>query len=86
VDGGSDRVGETHVPDEAYERVARRFDETALVALALVVGAINGWNRLAVAFRTPAGTYEPHTAPAEAAGDRDERGGDGCSFSRSAWC
>ena len=53
------RVGDTHVPDEIYERVAREFDEPELVALTFAVIVINSWNRLAVSFRAPAGTYRP---------------------------
>jgi AhpD family alkylhydroperoxidase len=53
------RVGDTHVPDEIYERVATQFDEAELVALTFAVVVINSWNRLAVSFRAPAGTYQP---------------------------
>jgi AhpD family alkylhydroperoxidase len=53
------RLAETHVPDEVHKRTAAHFDEAELVALTFAVVVINGWNRLAVAFRAPAGTYEP---------------------------
>ncbi len=53
------RVGETRVPDEAYDGARRHFREKELVDLTLAVVAINGWNRLAIAFRTVPGTYEP---------------------------
>jgi AhpD family alkylhydroperoxidase len=53
------RVGETHVPDDIYERVATQFDEAELVALTFAVVVINSWNRLAVSFRAPAGSYQP---------------------------
>jgi AhpD family alkylhydroperoxidase len=53
------RVADTHVPDEIYERVARQFDEAELVALTFAVIVINSWNRLAVTFRAPAGSYQP---------------------------
>ena len=53
------RVGETHVPDDIHERVAAHFDEAELVALTFAIVVINGWNRLAVSFRAPAGTYQP---------------------------
>ena len=56
------RVGDTHVPDEAYERVARHFDEAELVALTFGVVVINSWNRLAIAVRAPVGSYQPKTA------------------------
>lgn len=48
---------ETGAPDEAYEEVNRHFTPEEQVVLTLAVVAINGWNRLAVGFRTPAGTY-----------------------------
>jgi AhpD family alkylhydroperoxidase len=56
------RVAETHVPDEVYERAARQFKEAELVALTFAIVVINGWNRLAVSFRAPAGTYQPGAA------------------------
>lgn len=52
-------VGDTHVPDDVYERVRQQFDEAELVALTFGVIVINSWNRLNVPFRTPAGTYQP---------------------------
>lgn len=58
-------VGETHVPDEIFERVREHFDESELVALTFAVVVINSWNRLAVSFRVPVGTYQPQ-APAHA--------------------
>lgn len=45
------------VPDAVYEEARRHFDEKALVDLTLAIIAINGWNRLNVAFRTPVGDY-----------------------------
>ena len=60
------RVGETHVPDDLYERTRQQFDEGELVALTFAVVVINGWNRLAVSFRAPAGTYRPAAAVAHA--------------------
>jgi len=53
------RMAEGGVPDEVYAEARRHFDEKALVDLTLAIVAINGWNRLAVAFRTPAGSYQP---------------------------
>jgi AhpD family alkylhydroperoxidase len=52
-------VGQTHVPDEVYEEARRQFSEKELVDLTLAIVAINGWNRLSVAFRTVPGTYQP---------------------------
>jgi AhpD family alkylhydroperoxidase len=52
-------VAEDHVPDEVYERVHPHFTDEELVKLTLAIAAINSWNRLNVAFRTPAGSYKP---------------------------
>ncbi len=52
-------LADTHVPDEVYARVSAQFDEAELVALTLAIVVINGWNRLAVSFRAPAGSYQP---------------------------
>ena len=52
-------VSEGHVPDEVYERARRQFSERELVELGMIAVAINGWNRLAIAFRSEAGTYQP---------------------------
>ncbi len=53
------RVSKTHVPDDVYEEARRLFNERELVDLTLAIVAINGWNRLAVAFRTVPGSYKP---------------------------
>ena len=56
------RVGDTHVPDDVYERVSSQFDEEALVKLTFAVVVINSWNRLAISFRSVPGTYKPAAA------------------------
>jgi len=49
------------VPDDVYATARAHFDEKALVDLTLAIVAINGWNRMNVAFRTPVGDYvSPH--------------------------
>ncbi|HJT68623.1 MAG TPA: carboxymuconolactone decarboxylase family protein [Terriglobales bacterium] len=53
------QISVDHVPDEVYECVRKHFDEKELIDLTMAVIAINGWNRLAVSFRKPAGTYQP---------------------------
>jgi len=53
------RVADTHVPDEVYERVRMQFSESELANLTMAIVAINGANRLNVAFRTVAGGYQP---------------------------
>jgi AhpD family alkylhydroperoxidase len=52
-------VSETHVPDDVYALVRAHFNETELANLTLAIVAINGANRLNVAFRTVAGSYRP---------------------------
>lgn len=53
------RVADTHVPDDVYDRARHHFDEPQLVTLTLSIVATNAWNRLAISFRVPAGTYQP---------------------------
>jgi AhpD family alkylhydroperoxidase len=53
------RVADTHVPDEVYQRATAQFDEAELLALTFAVIVINSWNRLAISFRPPVGSYQP---------------------------
>ncbi len=53
----------TGAPDDVYAEVAREFDPAEQVALTLAIIAINGWNRLAVGFRSPVGDYVSHRRP-----------------------
>ena len=46
-------VTDGHVPDAVYEAARQEFGEKELVDLTYAVVAINGWNRLAIAFRKP---------------------------------
>ena len=48
-----------HVSDEVYEQTRKQFNEQELIDLTMCVVAINSWNRLNIAFRTEAGTYQP---------------------------
>jgi AhpD family alkylhydroperoxidase len=52
-------LGNGHVPDGVYEKVRAQFSEKEIATLTLAVAMINTWNRLNVAFRTPAGGYKP---------------------------
>jgi len=52
-------LGREGVPDDVYEAARAQFGEGELVRLTLAVIAINGWNRLSIAFRTEVGTYRP---------------------------
>ena len=60
------RVAESHVPDAAYQRVRQHFNEDELVSLTYAIVAINGWNRIAIAFRMLPGSYEPAKTAARA--------------------
>lgn len=44
-------VSETRVPDAEFETARAQFSEQELVDLTMAVVAINGWNRLSIAFR-----------------------------------
>lgn len=48
-----------HVPDAVYREAAERFEPREIAALIMAGATINAWNRIAVAARTPAGTYQP---------------------------
>lgn len=48
-----------HVPDAVYEQAQEQFTEKELVDLTMAVIAINGWNRLAISFRSVPGAYQP---------------------------
>lgn len=52
-------VAESQVPDDVYEPMRRHFSELETVNLTVAVVAINGWNRLAVSFRSVPGAYQP---------------------------
>jgi len=45
-------VADTHAPDDAYAELAREFSESERVKVTMVIVAINGWNRIAVGFRS----------------------------------
>jgi AhpD family alkylhydroperoxidase len=59
-------VTEGHVPDEVYQNARNQFNEDELVNLTMAVVAINGWNRLSIAFRSVPGSYQPQNKPAAA--------------------
>ncbi|HZW64681.1 MAG TPA: carboxymuconolactone decarboxylase family protein [Hanamia sp.] len=52
-------ISDTDVPDALYENVRKQFSESEIVALSMAIIAINGWNRLAISFRTVPGSYNP---------------------------
>lgn len=56
-------VSVDHVPDDVYELARQQFTEKELVDLTLAIVAINGWNRLAIAFKTVPGTFQLGVRP-----------------------
>lgn len=57
-------ISQHDVPDELYERVRKQFSEEELVNLSVAIVLINGWNRLAIPFRSVPGSYQPKTKAA----------------------
>jgi AhpD family alkylhydroperoxidase len=56
------RISETHAPDSVYKEARKHFTEAELVALTMAIVTINGWNRIAIAFRSTPGTYQTAAA------------------------
>lgn len=52
-------ISEHEISDELYEEISSHFTEKEMMALTMTIVGINGWNRLAIAFRTEVGNYEP---------------------------
>ena len=53
-----------HVPDEVFDLARQQFTDKELADLSLAIVAINGWNRLAIAFRAVPGTFRVQVRPA----------------------
>ncbi len=51
-------ISENDVPDSLYEATLKHFSEKEMVTLTMAIIAINGWNRLAISFRTLPGSYK----------------------------
>ena len=58
-------VADSQVPDKVYEEARRQFSEEELVNLTMALVAINGANRLNVAFRTVPGSHQVRRQAAE---------------------
>ncbi|HET8717841.1 MAG TPA: carboxymuconolactone decarboxylase family protein [Nocardioidaceae bacterium] len=52
-------IAETHVPDEVWNAATNVFSPEELAGLLMAIVTINGWNRIAVSSRTPAGGHQP---------------------------
>jgi AhpD family alkylhydroperoxidase len=46
------RVSQTHAPDSDYETLKLHFTEEDIVKLTMLIVTINGWNRIAIGFRS----------------------------------
>lgn len=56
------RIADTQdVSDVVYDEVCSHFSNEELANLSFAVTTINTWNRLAISFRTPVGTYQPQS-------------------------
>jgi AhpD family alkylhydroperoxidase len=53
------RLTDGNVPDDVFALARAQFSEEELVKLTLAIVAINGANRINVAFRTVPGSYQP---------------------------
>jgi AhpD family alkylhydroperoxidase len=58
-------VTDGHVPDDVYATARAQFSEEELVNLSVAIVAINGANRLNIAFRTVPGSYRAKVRAAE---------------------
>lgn len=56
------RISETHAPDSVYNEARSHFTQAELVALTMAIVTINGWNRIAIAFRSTPGAYQAASA------------------------
>lgn len=60
------RISQDEVSDTLYADTRKQFSEKELVDLSLAIIAINGWNRLAIPFRSTPGVYQPQARPPHA--------------------
>jgi AhpD family alkylhydroperoxidase len=56
-------ISQGHASDAAYQEARQHFSEGELVNLTLAIIMINGWNRLAVGFRSVPGGYQSAKQP-----------------------
>ncbi len=70
------QIDHHHVSDELYSLARKHFSEKELVNLTMAVIAINGWNRLAITFRSLAGTYHPGEHHRDSSGTANSQAGE----------
>jgi AhpD family alkylhydroperoxidase len=61
-------ISQTHASDEEYAAAREQFSEEEIVNLTMAIITINGWNRLAIAFRETVGSYQPAQQKSSEAG------------------
>ena len=54
-------VSSSQVPTPVFEEARRHFTEAELVNLTWAIVVINGWNRMAVSFRSQPGDHQPRS-------------------------
>jgi AhpD family alkylhydroperoxidase len=52
-------ITEVGVPDSVYNDLIEQFSDEEIVDLTMAIVTINSYNRINVAFKTPAGNYQP---------------------------
>ena len=58
-------IAESQVPDDVYDEARKQFSAEELVNLTMALVAINGANRLNIAFRTVPGSHQVRRRAAE---------------------
>jgi AhpD family alkylhydroperoxidase len=53
------KLQEGHVSDKVYAIAREQFSEEELIEFTMAIVTINSYNRINIAFRTPAGDYQP---------------------------
>lgn len=53
------KINGGQVPDAVYEEASEHFTEEEIIDLTMATITINGYNRINIAFCTPAGDYQP---------------------------
>jgi AhpD family alkylhydroperoxidase len=64
------RISEYAIDDDLYVELRQHFSEKEVVDLTLAVITINGWNRLAISFRSEVGSYRSSDATTQNVGTR----------------
>jgi AhpD family alkylhydroperoxidase len=52
-------ISAKEIPDGLFAQMRESFTDAEIALLTLAVVQINGWNRFAISFRAPVGSYQP---------------------------